>query len=74
MVREASVRYLAHHPTFRAIQRLALALDDDDFGVHWEAAAALTELGAVGVPDLLRALANPKLAAICSCAIQLNLP
>jgi HEAT repeat protein len=62
-VREASVRYLAHHPTPRAIQRLALALDDDDFGVHWEATAALTELGAAALPELLRTLANPRLAA-----------
>ena len=44
-------------------QRLTLALNDDDFGVHWEAAAALAELGAVALPELLLALANPKLAA-----------
>jgi HEAT repeat protein len=64
-VREAAVRYLAlaTHATPTAIQYLTLALNDDDFGVHWEAAAALAELGAVALPGLLKALTNPTLVA-----------
>ena len=62
-VREAAVRYLARHATSTAIQRMTMALNDDDFGVHWEAAASLAELGVIALPVLLTALTKPELAA-----------
>jgi HEAT repeat protein len=62
-VREAAVRYLAKHASPTAIQHLVLALNDDDFGVHWEAAASLAQLGTTALPALLNALTNPELAA-----------
>ena len=61
-VREAAVRYLAKHATPTAIQHMTLALNDDDFGVHWEAAASLAELGMTALPALLTALTKPDLA------------
>ncbi len=62
-IREAAVRYLAQQATPEAIQHLVLALNDDDFGVHWEAAASLAQLGMVVLPTLLKALTNSELAA-----------
>lgn len=61
-VREAAVRYLAKHATPTAIQHMTLALNDDDFGVHWEAAASLAGLGLTALPSLLTALTKPDLA------------
>ena len=62
-VREAAVRYLAKHASPNAIQHMTLALNDDDFGVHWEAAASLAELGMAALPSVLTALTKPDLAA-----------
>jgi HEAT repeat protein len=62
-VREAAVRYLTKHATPTAIQHVTLALNDDDFGVHWEAAASLAELGMAALPAVLTALTKPDLAA-----------
>ena len=62
-VREAAVRYLARHATPTAIQHMTLALNDDDFGVHWEAAASLAGLGMAALPTVLEALTKPDLAA-----------
>lgn len=62
-VREAAVHYLAQHATPATIQQLIQALGDDDFGVHWEAATSLAELGMTALPDLLRALTKAELAA-----------
>jgi HEAT repeat protein len=62
-VREAAVRYLANHATPKAIQRMTLAMNDDDFGVHWEAAASLAALGMPALPTVLTALTKPDLAA-----------
>ena len=72
LVPEASVRYLARHPTPRALQPLTLALNDDDFGVHWEAAAALAGLGAVALyaARLIEALKGP--AADIATLIEAN--
>ena len=57
--REAAARHLAEHPTPRAIARLVRALQDDDFGVRWDAAVALARLGNLALPELLRALTDP---------------
>jgi hypothetical protein len=58
--REAAVRYLKDNPTPAVIARLVQTLQDDDFGVRWEAAAALTQLGEVALPEVLKALTDPK--------------
>ncbi len=62
-VREAAVKYLAEQATPAAIRRVTLALDDDDFGVHWEAAVSLAKLGEGALPELLKALTKPQLAS-----------
>lgn len=58
--REAAVRYLSDHASPEAIVRLVRTLQDDDFGVRWEAALALTQLGEPAVIEVLKALADPK--------------
>ena len=55
-VREAAIRYLADRATPAVIARLVRALQDDDFGVRWEAANRLAQLGE---PALLEALKGP---------------
>jgi HEAT repeat protein len=62
-VREAAIKYLAGQATPQAIRRLTLALNDDDFGVHWEAATDLAVLGEAALPELLKALTKPDLAS-----------
>jgi HEAT repeat protein len=62
-IRETAVKYLAKHVTPETIQHLTLALNDDDFGVHWEAAASLAQLGMMALPELLNALTKVELAA-----------
>jgi HEAT repeat protein len=62
-LREAAVRYLGASATPEAIKRLVLALEDNDFGVRWEAAVALTGLGRAALPELLKALADPERVA-----------
>lgn len=58
--REEAVRYLAEIPKKTVIERLVQALQDDDFGVRWEASVALSKLGKKGLPILLRALMDPQ--------------
>jgi HEAT repeat protein len=58
--REAAVRYLSNHASPEAIARLVRTLQDDDFGVRWEAALALTQLGEPAVIEVLKALADPR--------------
>jgi HEAT repeat protein len=58
--REAAVHYLGDHASLEAIARLVRTLQDDDFGVRWEAALALTQLGEPAVIEVLKALADPR--------------
>ena len=58
--REAAARYLKRHPTQKVIHRLVLALQDDDFGVRWDAAEALALLGEPALPELVKALTDPQ--------------
>ena len=59
-LRAKAARYLGQYPTARVIQSLVTALQDDDFGVHWAAAEALAKCGPVVLPEMLRALTDPK--------------
>ncbi len=59
-LREEAVRYLSLRPTERAINKLVWALQDDDFGVRWEASICLASLGSRALPELLKALVDPK--------------
>jgi HEAT repeat protein len=58
--REAAARFLKTHPTQKVIRRLVQALQDDDFGVRWDAAEALAHLGEPALPELLKALTEPQ--------------
>lgn len=58
--REAAIHYLQDNPSAAAIERLVQALQDDDVGVRWEAAVALAQLGEVVLPEVLKALTDPK--------------
>lgn len=60
--RERAIHYLALNPSQAGISQLVQALQDDDFGVRWEAAAALSRLGRQALPELLKALADPRQA------------
>ncbi|MEZ4865213.1 MAG: HEAT repeat domain-containing protein [Caldilineaceae bacterium] len=55
-VREQALRILAQTPTSEHLARMIQALEDEHFGVRWEAAALLAELGEVALRPLLRAL------------------
>lgn len=55
-----AVRYLAHFSEERVLDRLVKALQEDDYGVRWEASVSLTRLGKTALPGLLRALMDPK--------------
>jgi HEAT repeat protein len=59
--REEAVRFLAQTHNEKAIERLVQALQDDDFGVRWEASVVLARLGNKALPNLLKALMDPKL-------------
>ncbi len=60
-LRVQAVRYLGQYPTTaRGIQSLIASLQDDDFGVQWEAAEALAKCGQVAAPEMLKALTDPK--------------
>ncbi len=59
-IREAAIRYLAKGPTPAVITRLVQALQDDDTGVRWAAAEALTPLGLAALPEVLKALTDPQ--------------
>jgi len=58
--REAAARYLANHPSQEIVGRLVQALQDSDFGVRWEAAVALSQLGNPALIEMLKALTDPK--------------
>lgn len=58
--REAAVRYLKDNLVPGAIAGLVQALQDDELGVRWEAALALSQLGDLAVPEVLKALIDPK--------------
>ena len=58
--REAAVHYLKDKASPAASGRLVQALQDDDVGVRWEAAVALAQLGEVVLPEVLKALTDPK--------------
>ncbi|MEZ4622221.1 MAG: HEAT repeat domain-containing protein [Caldilineaceae bacterium] len=49
-VREEAVRTLAQQPTVEQLTRLVHALEDKQFGVRWEAAVQLADLGDVALP------------------------
>ena len=59
-LREAAIRYLKAYPTSTVIARLVQALQDDDVGVRWEASTVLAQLGEIALPEVLRALTDPK--------------
>jgi HEAT repeat protein len=57
--REAAARFLRKNPDPRAVGRLGVALQDEDFGVRWAASEALSQLGVAALEEVLRALADP---------------
>ncbi len=60
-LRAKAARYLGRYPTTpRGMQNLVAALQDDDFGVQWEAAEALAKSSLAALPEMLRALIDPK--------------
>ncbi len=59
-LRVKAARYLGGNHAARIIQNLVQALQDDDFGVRWEAAEALAKCGPVALPEMLKALTDPK--------------
>ncbi len=62
-LRAKAARYLGQYPTTpRGIQSLVTALQDDDFGVQWEAAEALAKCAPLALPEMLKALTDPKRA------------
>jgi HEAT repeat protein len=56
--REMAGHYLQTHPNEKAIVRLVKALQDDDTGVAWSAAEALSRLGLPAIKELCRALSD----------------
>ena len=58
-IREKAIQYLSEHPDSQAIERIVRALEDDNFGVRWEASKALSALGRDGLIALLVALTDP---------------
>jgi hypothetical protein len=58
--RELAIHYICEHPTQEGIKALVGALRDPEFGVRWTASTALAQLGSLALPEVLRALANPK--------------
>lgn len=54
--REMAGHYLLGHPDNKAIVRLVKALQDDDTGVAWSAAEALSRLGEPALKELCHAL------------------
>ena len=59
LLREQALRYLSYHPSEEVINKLAWALQDDEFGIRWEAAITLAQQGEKALPELLMALTNP---------------
>lgn len=54
--REEAIHYLAENLTPEGVDRLAQALDDDQFGVRWAAARALAYAGDAALEPLLHVL------------------
>lgn len=57
--RVQAAHFLGKSGSEAAADVLVLALDDDDYGVHWAASEGLAQLGDAALPALLRALVNP---------------
>jgi HEAT repeat protein len=57
--REMAAHYLEQHPDRTIVQRLVGALEDDDPGVRWASAIALSKLGQRALIDMLTALMDP---------------
>ncbi len=58
--RETAIHYISEHPTSEGIKALVEALRDPELGVRWTASTALSQLGSKALPEILRALADPK--------------
>ena len=56
--RVAAAHFLGRSGSEAAADTLVIALDDDDFGVHWAASEGLALLGEAAMPALLKALAD----------------
>ena len=55
-VRVHAAQFLAESGTEEAAELLVMALDDDDYGVHWAASEGLAAMGDSALPALLRGL------------------
>ena len=58
-MREEAARYLSTLDDRYGAEKLVAALQNDHFGVRWEAANLLTRFGMVALPTLLEALTDP---------------
>ncbi len=58
--REDAIRFLGRHPSQLSIRALIDSMEDDDFGVHWEAAVTLAQYGELPIPALLETLMDPQ--------------
>lgn len=56
VTRVHAARFLAENGTEEAAELLVVALDDDDYGVHWAASQGLAAMGDTALPAVLRAL------------------
>lgn len=59
--RELAIYHIAHYPTKTGIRALVEALRYKEFALRWAAATALAQLGPQALPEVLRALTNPKM-------------
>jgi hypothetical protein len=59
--REFAIHYLAEHPTPAGVTALVGALQDKEFSIRWVTSTALAQLGPLALPEVLRALTDPKL-------------
>jgi len=59
LLREQAIRFLSYHPSEEVINKLVWTLQDDEFGIRWEAAVTLAQLGEKALPELLKALTDP---------------
>ncbi len=55
-VRVQAAQFLAESGTEEAAELLVMALDDDDYGVHWAASEGIAAMGDTALPAVLRAL------------------
>jgi hypothetical protein len=55
-MRVHAAEFLAENGTEEAAELLVVALDDDDYGVHWAASKGLAAMGDTALPAVLRAL------------------